>query len=156
MPTRHLGPVALLPLLLVALVACGDGQEPDVVADTTGASAPETSSDPSGSSSALEPVPSQTQATTSTAPPPPGPRPCGTVTGPDGTDLSVVILSGADACSSAETLIDIYHHEPPAPPVGPQRFVNIDGWECTTQPEADPGPVITCVLPGGGVVTAAP
>ncbi|HYI60711.1 MAG TPA: hypothetical protein VEW93_02785 [Acidimicrobiales bacterium] len=159
MPTRHLGPAALLPLLLLALAACGDGQGPDVVADTTGAPAPPTASaDPTETSTSTveRPPPSQTRATSSTAPDPPGPRPCGTVTAPDGTDLSVVILSGGGDCGDAEALVDIYHHEPPTAPSGPRRLVSIDGWECTTDPAAQPGPVVTCVLPGAGTVTAHP
>ncbi|MDI1462954.1 hypothetical protein QEZ54_18410 [Catellatospora sp. KI3] len=57
---------------------------------------------------------------------------CGSVDGPGGK-VFVRIARGPVDCAKGRELIDAYLNHPPTPPQGTGRFVEIGGWECTTQ-----------------------
>lgn len=153
---RSVEAVVVLGALGFALVACvaeRQGVVTETVVAETGTSDAEVSL-ASSSSTSTSGFPTETWATVSTAPPPPRPTTCGTVLDPDGEVSTVVITSGSPTCPDAEALVASYYEEWVAGP--PDQPVVIDGWECTTGDEDDPGPLATCALSGFGTVTAGP
>lgn len=135
----------------VVLVGCG-GASNDVATATSRSTPVQPSEEVDESTSSM---PSETMTTSSTAPPSPRPTPCGTSAGPDG-EVVVTVVSGWGRCREALSLIATYHRDRPPADEEPTQALSIDGWECASDATAEPGPLVTCELPGYSVVTAGP
>lgn len=159
MGTRSIRPsvaIGIVTVMVTMGVACGDGGDGVVAETRRSTEAPLAEPTDPSTSSTERGLPSVTWATSSSLVTSHDPQVCASTTAPDGTAVTVVVVAGSVPCDDAEAVVARYHRTGPTVVDDLARPFEVDGWECMTDREVDPGPVVMCVLPGVVTVVAGP